>query len=299
MKNSKSWNSKRLDSVIHRNLEYFLKASVYGSLNEASKHIGVSQSALSVALTNLESSIGIRLFERTKAGVKLTSQGTELAKRFFGHLREFEQDIVSVSGNSFARPIKIGAIEHFGANHLIPVFRKKTNFPPFQLFLHRSLTVSEAVRQGKLDFGFVSWSKKPKDIGSIRVKNDPVAIVGLKSKFPEIARAKTMGDLLKYSWVHTPMPQFDFTEFLGNASSGCVAGGFFSQKSAILAGVGIGEVQLDAYLPAEQKLLVRSPAKSLHPDAAIYAVFKKDISSVTRKVLEDLLSAFEFKSSET
>lgn len=61
-----------------RNVETFYWAAALGSLRAASEKLGTTQPAISQRIASLETSLGVRLFERAARGVKLTAKGHEL-----------------------------------------------------------------------------------------------------------------------------------------------------------------------------------------------------------------------------
>ena len=58
-------------------LKYVVALSTSSSMREASGKLYVSQPALSATIRDLEEEIGIRIFERTNKGIKLTEEGNE------------------------------------------------------------------------------------------------------------------------------------------------------------------------------------------------------------------------------
>lgn len=59
-------------------IKYFISVAKHGSLSMASKSLGISQSALSQSMKNLEQSMGVTLFNRNTRGVILTDEGRVL-----------------------------------------------------------------------------------------------------------------------------------------------------------------------------------------------------------------------------
>ncbi len=74
--------------------KYVLKIQKKGSFNEAAKELFVAQSSLSGSVKQLEAELGIRIFERSKNGVALTSDGAEFVK-YAAQLVEKEEFIMS------------------------------------------------------------------------------------------------------------------------------------------------------------------------------------------------------------
>jgi DNA-binding transcriptional LysR family regulator len=62
-----------------RQLRVFLAVAKYGSFSRAAEEVTVSQSAVSLAVQQLESELGLRLFDRTTRQVRMTAVGETLA----------------------------------------------------------------------------------------------------------------------------------------------------------------------------------------------------------------------------
>src|SRR5688572_23166926 len=67
-------NSSLLDSE----LQYFLRIAKGRTLLSAAEDVGLSQPALSRAMTRLEDKLGFKLFKRSRNGVELTEEGEKL-----------------------------------------------------------------------------------------------------------------------------------------------------------------------------------------------------------------------------
>jgi DNA-binding transcriptional LysR family regulator len=59
-------------------LPYFLAVARAGSLRAAAEHVGGTHATVDRHLKSLEASFGVRLFERTRAGLALTTAGEAL-----------------------------------------------------------------------------------------------------------------------------------------------------------------------------------------------------------------------------
>ncbi|MFC6332363.1 LysR family transcriptional regulator [Paenibacillus septentrionalis] len=58
-------------------LKYVLEVNKHGSMNEAARHLFISQPSLSNAIKDLEKELSITIFERTNKGITLTQEGIE------------------------------------------------------------------------------------------------------------------------------------------------------------------------------------------------------------------------------
>jgi len=68
-------------------LKYAIGVSKYPSINEAAKHLNISQPSLSFAVKELEKEIGISIFSRNNKGLFVTREGEE----FLGYARQLIQ----------------------------------------------------------------------------------------------------------------------------------------------------------------------------------------------------------------
>lgn len=95
-------------------LKYIIKIVETGSMNEASKHLFVTQPSLSNAVRELEEEMGIKIFTRSTRGITLTSDGmeflsyarqiveqTELLEERYKYNRE-KKELFAVSAQHYA-----------------------------------------------------------------------------------------------------------------------------------------------------------------------------------------------------
>jgi len=61
--------------VTLQQLRYAIEIANSGSMNEAAKKLFVSQPSLSNAIKELESELGITIFERTNRGISISVEG--------------------------------------------------------------------------------------------------------------------------------------------------------------------------------------------------------------------------------
>ena len=264
-------------NIFHRNIDYFLGSANEGSLNSAAKKLGITQSALTISIQKLEEELGIKLFHRTKTGIRLTEKGSA-SYRALSLLKEHaSRQMHSAISGIQTIPLRVGSVEHFGIKYLVPVSQSTERPGKLQLFFMRSLQIYEAVINRQIDLGFVTWTSTPSNVESIPLNREKLAVVGLKSRYAHIEKAKSIEDLRSEKWIYTPKPQYDWTSYIDENLEGIVCGGFFSHVHAILAGLGIAEAQLDAFTSQEINRLAFAPFAA--PRAALnYAIFRSDQS---------------------
>ena len=141
-------------------LRYFVTIVQSGSLTAAARVLRVSQPALSVAVHNLEESLGTTLLNRARSGVSPTRTGEELvrhAAEIFAQIERAEQDIRGIERDDMGR-FTIGCHESLGA-YFLPGFMKSfmEEAPLIELSLKSatSAAVQAAVVSREVHFGLV------------------------------------------------------------------------------------------------------------------------------------------------
>lgn len=72
-----------------KQLDYIVKVVELGSVNEAAKHLFITQPSLSTAIRELEQEMNIQIFQRTQKGMVLTTEGTE----FLSYARQILEQV--------------------------------------------------------------------------------------------------------------------------------------------------------------------------------------------------------------
>jgi DNA-binding transcriptional LysR family regulator len=93
-----------------RQMEYFVAVAERGSIAAAAAELPISESAVSVAISELESIVGVRLLHRVRArGVTLTAAGTGLLpelRSLVARARELERNAANL-GSAVAGELKV------------------------------------------------------------------------------------------------------------------------------------------------------------------------------------------------
>lgn len=105
-----------------RQLEYLVALAETGQVTRAALRCHVSQSSMTIALKNLEQSLGAQLFQRHAKGVRLTQAGERFARRAQDTLLGVEDAIKEIqrSPDDLHGQIRIGVTETISA-YLIPL----------------------------------------------------------------------------------------------------------------------------------------------------------------------------------
>ncbi len=282
-----------MKDFFHFRFEYFLKAANEGSFLKAAQKIGISQPALSSAIKRLEEDLETQLFERSVHGVRLTIRGKALLEELILIKKEVQSRVSISISKSEKSILRIGCVGHLASKYLLDILENNKNkLPTTHLFTSNSLECYEEVLKGNIEFAFVAWSSKPKRLKYIRIANERVEYIGLRSKFKEIEKINELEELRKFPWVDLPKPQKDWTQILEPNSTGYLARDVRILRDIVLRGLAIGALQLSFFSKEEKKLLSISGVPSLYPDAAIYVVYRKDLSKDSLKYLQLVTDEF-------
>jgi DNA-binding transcriptional LysR family regulator len=101
-----------------RQLAAFVEVARQGSFARAAAALHLTQPAISMQIRELESAVGLPLFERSRRAVRLTTTGEYFlvyVKRVFATLKEAEDAIASLRGLKGGRVVigMVGTAEHF------------------------------------------------------------------------------------------------------------------------------------------------------------------------------------------
>lgn len=138
-----------------RQLEYIVAVAESGQVGLAAAQMNVSQPSLSAQLAEVESDLGVTLFQRGRAGAKITPVGEEIVRRARQILHEL-QDLRAAAhgGGIFQGRLRLGVLPSIGP-YLLPgvVRRLHKEHPSFRLIVREESTrdLDEGLRSGRLD----------------------------------------------------------------------------------------------------------------------------------------------------
>lgn len=132
-----------------------------GSFSKAAYALYHTQSSISQMIASLERELGIKLLMRSRNGVKLTHEGEELypyIERSILQYRAMQEKANEIKGLETGI-IRVGTISSITCHwmpKLIKGFQEK--YPKVQFLFHQGdySLISEWIKNGEVDFGFVS-----------------------------------------------------------------------------------------------------------------------------------------------
>ena len=93
-----------------RHLEAFLDVARHGNISAAARARNVSQPALSKTISDLETLLGVALFDRAGRRTKLTAVGETLQTHALAAMRNLEAAVGGVSGQAAGGQVKVGVL---------------------------------------------------------------------------------------------------------------------------------------------------------------------------------------------
>lgn len=139
----------------------FYQAAVSPSFSEAAAKLFISQSAVSQAIKNLESRLGVQLFLRQTRHLKLTREGDLLLSHIeqaYNFIKVAEAKVLEMQ-NLESGEIRIGASDTVCKYILLPYLERfSRRYPKIKIqFLNRtSPQIVQALKNGLIDFGIVT-----------------------------------------------------------------------------------------------------------------------------------------------
>lgn len=159
----------------------FLSAANLGSFTKAAEALGYSQSGISRMIADLEREWGVKLLERDRGGVRLTSEGHELAPAVQAVCDEhgrLQARIDAMSGLEKGL-IRIGTVTSI-ATHWLPsiVKRFREDYPNVdcEITTRGYSEVERMISEGTVDCGFVRLPTNP-EFDTIYLGRDELKVV--------------------------------------------------------------------------------------------------------------------------
>ncbi|QUG74862.1 LysR family transcriptional regulator [Erwinia sp. E602] len=165
-----------------RQLRVFVAVAQQGSFSRAGQLIGLSQSAVSHSIKELEAEMGIRLLDRTTREVLLTEAGEQLASRLERLLEELNNTLLDVRsyGQQRSGTVRVAASQTVSA-HLMPqcLAAGQQHYPEIKVMLRDrpQQWVLQSVRNAEVDFGIVIGPLQDDDLECEAILEEPFLLL--------------------------------------------------------------------------------------------------------------------------
>jgi DNA-binding transcriptional LysR family regulator len=190
-------------------LSAFLVIAREGSFTKAAAKLGVSQSALSYTIKELEARLKLRLLTRTTRSVSPTAAGERLMRNVGPRIEEIERELAAL-GDLREKPsgtIRITATEYATDAVLLPKLSKLLReYPDIKVEIVSDYGLADIVAQ-RFDAGVRDGEQVAKDMIAVRIGPDArMAVVGAPSYFRNRPVPKTPQELVEHNCINLRLP---------------------------------------------------------------------------------------------
>jgi DNA-binding transcriptional LysR family regulator len=232
------------------------------SFTIAAAKLGVSQSALSQAIRELEARLGVRLLTRTTRSVSPTEAGERLLRTVAPRFEEIEAELAAVSElrEKPAGTIRITATDYAIETILWPKLAKLLRqYPDIKVELIVDYGLTDIVAE-RYDAGVRAGEQVAKDMIAVRIGPDMrMAVVGAPSYFKNRSEPKKPQDLIGHNCINLRLPTrgglyvWEFEkgarELKVRVEGQLTFNGTFEMLNAALSGFGLAYVPEDLVQP--------------------------------------------------
>jgi DNA-binding transcriptional LysR family regulator len=240
----------------------FLAVGRERSFTRAAAKLGVSQSALSHTIRELEARLGVRLLTRTTRSVSPTEAGERLMRTVGPRFEEIDAELAAVSEfrEKPAGTIRISATDSVANTILWPKLTKLLReYPDIKVEITIDYGFTDIVAQ-RFDAGVRSGEHVAKDMIAVRIGPDiRMAVVGAPSYFKNRSAPKTPHDLIDHNCInlrlatHGGLYAWEFEkggrELKVRVEGQLTFNGSFQMLHGALAGFGLAYVPEDLAQP--------------------------------------------------
>ena len=185
-----------------RHLRYFVVLAEELHFGRAAKRLAISQPPLSLNIQQLEASVGARLFDRDSRSVQLTAAGHAFlgkAKALLAQAEQAARDARDVA-QGLAGSLRVGFVGsmlHMQLPQRLQAFQQDHAQLSLSLFEASSAEQLDALRQDRIDVGFVHTTHVPPGLDSRLIASQPFVLClpahhALAQQGNHKARKKTM-----------------------------------------------------------------------------------------------------------
>ena len=181
------------------------------SFTRAAAKLGVSTSALSQTIRNLEERLGVRLLTRTTRSVAVTDAGERLLRTVAPRFEEIEAELAALSDlrERPAGTIRITAGEHPAVSVLQPALKKLLpDYPDIRVEIVSDYGLTDIVAHG-YDAGVRLGEQVAKDMVAVRIGPDiRMAVVASPAYFEKHPVPQSPHDLTGHNCINIRMPTY-------------------------------------------------------------------------------------------
>jgi LysR family transcriptional regulator, hydrogen peroxide-inducible genes activator len=174
-------------------LRYVVALAQERNFHRAAERCFVSQPALSLAIRKLEDELGVRLFERSRSGVRPTPVGSRIVEQAQRVVEEADKirELALEGADQLAGPLKLGVIYTVGPYllpDLIPILHRKAPQMPLDVEENLTAQLDVLLRNGRIDCALIALPFEAPNVELLPLYDEPFT-VAVPSAHPWAKRA--------------------------------------------------------------------------------------------------------------
>ncbi len=191
-------------NITLRHLEIFVAIVKHKSIIKAAKNLYLSQSAVSMALTEFENRLSVKLFDRIGKKLILNNYGEKIFVEAQFILKKLEELENTFNDKKFSGSLIIGGTQTIG-NYLLPKiigeFKKKFNEVDLSLIIDNTENILRKLLNFEIDLAFIEGIVNNNLIEAIDWLEDEIVV--FSSPKNQLAKKKklTIKDLENANWI--------------------------------------------------------------------------------------------------
>ena len=183
------WEDRIGRRIKFRDLHFALAVAQSGSMLKAAEALAISQPVVSKVIADLEQTLGVRLFDRSRKGVVPTASGLALLNHGRTAFDELKQGVKEIEflNDPMAGELRIGCSPALAEGVVVTVIdRLSQKFPraSFHVVTGNTETIYEELRERRVELGFARMSglDSEKDMKLEALFEEPLVVVaGMKN----------------------------------------------------------------------------------------------------------------------
>lgn len=183
-----------------------------GQISSAAAQLGMTQSAASRLLSELEYTVGAKLYERHGRGVVLTEAGQAMARQaliILNQLDNAHQELSQIVDGARGL-VRLGAVTGPSMELVLPVIRKvREQYPEIELsvLVDTSDKLAESLFSHDLDFylGRLPEDMDAKSVTMRPVGVEPITMIARQGHVLGEKASISIGECLDYDWILQPV----------------------------------------------------------------------------------------------
>jgi DNA-binding transcriptional LysR family regulator len=170
-----------MKNITIKQLRAFVTVAQARSFTRAASRMHLSQSALTIAIKQLEGEVGLKLFDRTTRSVHLTEAGAQflpVAERLLAQLSRSLDDLSAVAGRERGTVVAAASASFLHGVLAPTAARMRAAFPGIDVkLLNMPDNLARRVLEEEIDFGITNVSTVPHGLESFPLLEDVFGVV--------------------------------------------------------------------------------------------------------------------------